>query len=238
MTNKIDVLDKGYVRLIDYMGSDISAVNAARASFDKQSELLPDGSLAPRDSKLLKYLLDNEEYSVFRHATVQFELYMPLMASNQFWKYVVGASHLSDGTAMNQSSRRYLTEDVQFYIPGATEWRGAPDNKKQGSGANLDPRIGDVATRELEIYCEEGERLYNQWVSFGMAPEQARVFLPAYNLYVRMRTTMSLAAFMHFLKERLGHGAQSEIKAYAQAMLDLTKPIWPVTLDLLLEEQA
>lgn len=215
------------------MGSDLSAINAARASFDKQSELQHDGLLPPRDKKLLKYLIDNHEFSVFRHSTVQFELYMPLMTSNQFWKYIVGASHLSDGTAMNQSSRRYLTENTVFYIPESTEWRGAPDNKKQGSGSNMDPRIGAVATEELLKYAQEGQRLYDYWIKVGMAPEMARLFLPAYGLYIRMRTTMSLAAFMHFLKERLEHKAQKEIYLYAKAMYDLTEPHFPATFSLL-----
>jgi thymidylate synthase (FAD) len=213
------------------MGDDSSVVNAARVSFDKETKLEADGTLAERDRKLMDYLVRNKEFSVFRHATVQFEMYMPLMAARQYWKYIVASSHIDDGTCMNESSRRYITEDPVFYVPEFNEWRGAPDNKKQGSGAALDDRIGEVATKDLINYVDAGMALYERWLASGMAAEQARLFLPAYGMYVRMRTTMSLAALLHFLNERLGHRAQHEIFVYAKAMHDLVEPLFPATFD-------
>jgi len=229
--NKIDVLDKGYVRLVDHMGDDVSIVNAARVSFDKESSFNDDGSIKDKDSRLIDFLYRNREMSVFRQAAVQFEMYMPLMTARQYWKYIVGASHIDDGTCMNESSRRYITEDPVFYVPAFCEWRGAPKDKKQGSGEPLDDRIGDVATMDLVNYIEDGMALYDRWLVSGMAPEQARLFLPAYGMYIRMRTTMSLAALLHFLQERLGHRAQHEIFVYAQAMHDVVRPLFPATFD-------
>lgn len=227
--NKVEVLDKGYVILTDHMGDDASVVNAARVSFDKQTALQPDGSLADRDQRLMNYLVRNKEFSVFRHATLQFEMYMPLMVARQYWKYIVGSSHIDDGTCMNESSRRYITEDPTFYTPAFNEWRGAPADKKQGSGQPMDERLGNLATLDLINFLEDGMALYDRWIASGMAPEQARLFLPAYGMYVRMRTTMSLAAFLHFLDERLAHRAQHEIFVYAQAMHDLVQPLFPET---------
>lgn len=229
----IRVLDKGYVRLVDHMGNDLSVVNAARASFDKEVDFEPDGSLATRDQRLLNYLYNKKEMSVFRQATVQFEIYMPLMVARQYWKYIVGVANVQDGICLNESSRRYITEVPTFYIPEATEWRGTPEDKKQGSSEPIDPRIGEVATQELMEYVSTGEDLYSRWLKIGIAPEQARLFLPAYGMYVRCRTTMSLAAFIHFLEERLGHTAQFEIYSYAVAMKDLVKPIFPNTFEML-----
>jgi thymidylate synthase (FAD) len=226
---KIDVLNKGYVRLVDHLGDDVSVVNAARVSFDRETQLDDDGNLKEKDRKLLNFLYRNKEMSVFRHATVQFEMYMPLMTARQYWKYIVGASHIDDGTCMNESSRRYITEDPAFYVPAFNEWRGAPADKKQGSGAALDDRIGEVATMDLINYIDDGMELYERWLASGMAAEQARLFLPAYGMFIRMRTTMSLAALLHFLQERLGHRAQLEIYEYAKAMSDLVRPLFPET---------
>jgi thymidylate synthase (FAD) len=229
--SKIDVLNKGYVRLVDHMGNDVSVVNAARVSFDKETSFDEEGNLKERDRKLINFLYRNQEMSVFRQATLQFEMYMPLMVARQYWKYIVASSHIDDGTCMNESSRRYITEDPVFYVPEFNEWRGAPANKKQGSGELMDDRIGDVATMDLINYIEDGMALYDRWLASGMAPEQARLFLPAYGMFIRMRTTMSLAAFLHFLQERLGHRAQHEIFVYAQAMHDLVQPLFPATFD-------
>lgn len=227
--NKIDVLDHGYVRLVDYMGSDASVINAARASYDKECVLNEDGSLAERDLKLMQYLVRKNEMSVFRQATLQFEIYMPLMVARQYWKYIVAAAHIDDGVCMNETSRRYVTEVPTFYIPGVDEWREAPANSKQGSGEIMDARVGKVTTEELMSYVDEGLSLYNKWMTMGVCAEQARLFLPAYGMYVRIRTTMSLAALIHLLRERLEHGAQKEFQEYAKALKDLTEPIFPAT---------
>lgn len=229
MHNRIDVLDKGYVRLVDHMGTDASIINSARVSYDKECVPNEDGSLAERDIKLMSYLVRKNEMSVFRQATLQFEIYMPLMVARQYWKYIVGAAHIDDGVCMNETSRRYVTEEPTFYIPDLTEWRSAPANSKQGSGEPIDSRLGQIATESLMDMIDLGISNYNYWMKIGVCAEQARLFLPAYGMYVRVRTTMSLAALIHLLKERLEHGAQLEFQLYAQALRDLTRPLFPVT---------
>lgn len=229
MLERIDVLDKGYVRLVDHMGTDASIINSARVSYDKECIPNEDGSLAERDERLMAYLVRNDEMSVFRQATLQFEIYMPLMVARQYWKYIVASSHIDDGTCMNETSRRYITEEPTFYIPELDQWRAAPENSKQGSGEPIDSRIGQIATNELMKYIDRGVEFYDYWMKIGVCAEQARLFLPAYGMYVRVRTTMSLAALIHLLKERLGHGAQFEFQKYAEALRDLTQPLFPVT---------
>jgi thymidylate synthase (FAD) len=232
--NYIRVLDKGYVGLTGYMGNDATVINAARVSFNKEIS----GELTERDEKLMRFLVERNEMSVFRHCTVGLELYMPLMVARQYWKYIVAASHIDDGVCMNESSRRYITEEPVFYIPGDNEWRSAPDNKKQGSGEPLDVTQGAELTQSLLNYTSFGEELYEVALEYGVAAEQARLFLPAYGLYVRVRSTLSLAALIHFLQERLGHTAQHEIHAYASAVRDLTAPLFPVTFKTLGLEKA
>lgn len=230
---KIDVLDKGYVRLVDHMGSDLSIVNAARVSYAKESAEFSD-----KDESLLNYLVRNKEYSPFRHAALTFEIYAPLFMARQHWKYIVASTHIDDQIGWNESSRRYVTEEPVFHIPADNEWRSAPENKKQGSGdvipaktpvliPELSHNYGDYWTDELNEYVKTGLSLYEKAMQSGIAPEQARLFLPAYGMYVRYRWTASLAAVMHFLDERLEHKAQYEIQQYAQAVRDLVVPIFP-----------
>lgn len=227
------VLDKGYVRLVDVMGSDLTVVNAARVSYAKASD-----SLNERDIKLIKFLAREGHTSPFRHAIAQFEIYAPLMVARQWWKYVVGSSH-QEATgdsldAWNESSRRYITEEPAFYIPGEDEWRSVPENSKQGSGEPIAKLIGAEYTSELHQLIALGETLYNKAIADGICAEQARLFLPAYGMYVRWYWTASLQSVCHFLAQRLEHDAQKEIQEYAKAILELIKPHFPVSVEELL----
>lgn len=221
--NIIPVLDQGYVRLVDHMGNDLSIVNAARVSYAKES-----AEFGERDERLLNYLVRNNEFSPFRHCALTFEIYAPLFVARQWFKYVVASSHLDDQIGWNESSRRYITEEPVFHIP--TEWRLAPDNKKQGSAGPVESEVSEDTTWALESFIAKGMNLYNDALNAGIAPEQARLFLPAYGMYVRWRWTTSLAAVMHFLNERLEHKAQLEIQNYAAAVRDLIVPVYPKAL--------
>lgn len=221
--NKIQCLDKGYVILHDVMGSDLTVVNAARCSYDKKSE-----ELTEKDNRLIKFLAKHGHTSPFRHATLQFEVYAPLMVARQHWKYVVGSDHTMD--AWNESSRRYVTEEPTFYIPQANEWRSAPENSKQGSGKPVSENLGAYFTEELLNYIEQGEELYRQALASEICAEQARLFLPAYGMYVRYYWTASLQSVAHFLNQRLSHDAQAEITEYAKAIYELASEKFPVSI--------
>jgi thymidylate synthase (FAD) len=226
MQNKISVLDEGYVRLVDYMGDDLSAVNAARVSYDKEVE-----ELSERDRRLLAFLDREGHTSPFRHAALSFEVYAPLFVARQWWKYAVSSTHVDDQNGWNESSRRYITEDEQFYVPLADEWRSKPANSKQGSGEPVDVELGSKYFEELISVIERGTRLYHEAIDDGIAPEQARLFLPAYGMYVRWRWTASFQSVAHFAKQRIEHDAQYEIQQYAVAVRDLTRTVFPVTMD-------
>lgn len=225
MKDKINVLDRGYIRLVNTMGSDLTVVNSARVSYDKESHELTD-----KDEKLIKYLARNGHTSPFRHAMLQFEVYAPLMICRQWWKYVVGSSHQDSMTAWNESSRRYVTEEPAFYIPGSNEWRSAPDNSKQGSGELIASEEGFNWTMSLTSHVFKGLELYEKALEEGIAPEQARLFLPAYGMYVRWYWTASLQGVAHLLNQRLSHDAQKEFQEYAKAVYQLTKEKFPVSI--------
>ena len=221
-----DVLDKGYVRLVDVLGNDLSIVNAARVSYDKESIEFED-----RDQKLLNFLMREEHTSPLRHAALTFEIYAPLMVARQWWKYAVASTHIDDQNGWNESSRRYITEQEEFYIPGSGEWRSKPANSKQGSGLPVNIEYGEALNEKLDFYVNLGVRLYNEALANGVAPELARLFLPAYGMYVRWRWTVSLQGAITFLTQRLEHDAQVEIQQYAKAVNDLVYESFPKTID-------
>jgi thymidylate synthase (FAD) len=227
--NFIDVLDKGYVRLVDTMGSDLSVANAARASYAKESK-----EISPGDARLIDFLARENHMSPFRHAFATFEFKAPLMVARQHWKYVVGSDHTMD--SWNESSRRYITMEPEFYIPKNDEWRMAPENSKQGSGGPVDPWTGSILTENLIKYVEQGEAIYNLALESGVAPEQARLMLPAYGMYVVYRWSCSLQSVCLFLNQRLEHDSQYEIREYAKAVHHLIAPVFPVTINCLVHK--
>lgn len=230
--NTVNVLDKGYVRLADIMGTDLSVVNAARVSYDRESDELTEG-----DIRLLKFLAREGHTSPFRHAFATFEVYAPLMVARQWFKAIVGSDHTMD--AWNESSRRYITEEPAFHIPAADEWRSKPANSKQGSGANIDAYVGGMLSENLSRYIDEGLQLYEDAMAdANVAPEQARLFLPANGMYVRWRWSASVQSIAHFLNQRLESDSQYEIQQYAKAVLELIRPNFEHSINELVYEEV
>lgn len=229
----LSYLDKGYVGLVNYMGTDLDVANSARVSYDKQSELTDEGELSQRDGKLINFLWEEEHTSPFRHSVLSFEIYAPLMVARQHWKYAVASTFIDDQNGWNESSRRYVTENEEFYIPNEDSWRSAPENSKQGSAEPVTSELGLDLTSKLNKYAEEGMELYSQALLAGVAPELARLFLPAYGMYVRYRWTVSLHGVMNFLNQRLNHDAQYEIQQLAIQVSFLAEQKFPHSLKLI-----
>jgi thymidylate synthase (FAD) len=223
----IHVFDTGYVKLHDVMGSDLTVVNAARVSYNRKKTELDD-----RDHRLIRFLAQHGHTSPFRHATLQFEIYAPLMIARQWWKYCIGSDHVMD--AWNESSRRYVTEEPEFYLPTQTEWRSAPANSKQGSGSIVSDELGFEMMATLDRHIQEGESLYKWAMDKGICAEQARLFLPAYAMYVRWYWTGSLQSVAHLISQRLKPDAQFEFQEYAKAVYLLTREHFPVSLEELI----
>ena len=244
---KINVLNNGYVRYDKHMGSDLDVINSAKVSFDRAST-----SFEEKEARLLAFLVRDEHTSTFRHSAVTLEVYAPLLTARQWFKYAVASSHLEDQFGWNESSRRYITENVEFYTPRDDAWRTAPESKKQGSGKPLpkweipieifwnmeeadQAKYGNYWTDKLADMQIAGTEAYEEAITAGIAPEQARLFLPAYGLMVRWRWTFSLGAGLHFLHQRLAHDAQSEIRDYAEAVRDILAVHFPNSVAATLE---
>jgi len=228
-------LDQIRVELVNHMGDDLSTVNSARVSFDKESgyeECNEDGChLHNKDSKLIKYLADHKHFTPFRHNAIQIRCTAPIFLARQLGKHQAGLS-------WNEVSRRYVDTPPEFYTPD--EWRGRPDGSiKQGSGGVVDVLFEDSDMRYSETpqdaYEESLEhcvQTYTTLLDSGVAPEMARMVLPQ-----SMMTTWiwsgNLLAFNHVYKERIAEGAQLEAKDFAQKLGVILEQLLPVSFKAL-----
>lgn len=215
---KIDVLDKGFVSLVDHMGSDISVVNSARVSFGKRTE-----KLRPRDEKLIKYLWEHNHSSPFRHATVQFHIKAPIFVLRQWMKHQVGCS-------WNEASGRYI-EFAQNEFHQPEFFRVQSKDNKQGSEGAVDATTEQQAQEIYWDACDTAFKSYEALIHMGVCKEQARCVLPL-ALYTECYWTASLQAVMHFLTLREDSHAQKEIQIYAKAIRELITPLFPTSLTL------
>jgi len=223
LDTKITVLDKGYVRLVDFMGSDLSVVNAARASFAKESK-----EFGEKDERLLNFLMREGHTSPLRHCFVTFEIKAPLFVARQWWRYIVASAHTESTPGWSEASRRYITMEPEFYVPDI--WLKAPENKKQGSGGVInDEALNAELGQRLQRIIDAGLEAYEFALEAGVAPEQARLFLPAYGMYTIWRWSCSLQSVLHFLSQRLADDAQWEIRQYAKAVDRFVAQLFPAT---------
>ena len=215
----IKVLDHGYVRLVDSMGTDVSIVNAARTSFEKSVTEMSD-----KDVKLLKYLIVNGHWSPFRHSTAAFEISAPLFVARQWWKHAVASAHIEDQLGWNESSKRYVTSEPIFYVPG--EWRKQATDKKQGSAGVVSTKQQLNIHKQYEELVTASLQTYNDMIGAGVAIEQARMVLPQ-SIYVTWHWVASLQAIINWYELRSGGDAQQEHQEYTTAIWQLITQKWP-----------
>ena len=228
MSNKCqDPLNDGKSRieLIDSMGNDLSIVNDARASFDKTS-----AELSEKDAKLINYLIKHQHTSPFRGVVFKFKVKAPLYICRQWWKHVIASNHNEEQLGWNEKSFRYVAIDDsnEFYIP--TTFRQQSKNNKQATVGSLESDLNNKAIAIYQEQCEKSYEAYNKLLELGVGREQARgVLIPS--VYTSWVWTVSLQALLNFVGLRLGAGAQSEIGAYAGAIVELIQPIVPVSME-------
>ena len=215
---KIDVLDHGYVRLIDSMGSDLSVVRAARVSYDAAWRA---GKDQGGDAKLIGYLWRNRHTTPFEAATFTFEIHAPIFVFRQW--------HRHRTWSYNELSARYRPLPQVFYVPKPEQIGVQSTDNKQGrkEGGDLDARHEEVAA--LKEACASAFRTYNRLLTAGWPRELARSVLPI-NTYSHMFATVDLLNLLKFLTLRCDAHAQYEIRVYADAMRDLVRPIVPVCI--------
>ena len=225
---KIDVLDKGYIEVVDTLGDDLTPVNAARVSFDGFSETFTD-----KDRKLSKFLIKHKHHSPFRHQHVMFIIKAPEFVMRQWSKHVVGiettSSHVTKDHAWNEISGRYVPYD-EFYEP--TEFRKQSEDNKQASDGLIDEQV--EATMYWRTTQNNTIETYNKLLDMGMAKEQARSILPL-TVYTKVWWTASFQSIMNFIELRDEATSQVEIQEYAKALKEIMLQTFPETTKLWLE---
>lgn len=226
------------VEYVDHMGSDLSVVNAARVSFAKQSEWSSIvegcepvfGILNDKDAKLIGYLARHKHWTPFGHAFISMRIKAPIFVARQAVKHQVGL-------VWNEVSRRYVDDEPEFWFP--KEWRGKPENAKQGSTGTVELSGDDTyfdGYYRPESVCEFCLSSYDRMISYGVAPEQARMVLPL-NTMTEWIWSGSLAAFARVCKLRLDPHAQLEIQELAGGIQAVVEPLFPVSWAALMENE-
>lgn len=226
----LDVLDYGLVRLIDWMGDDLSIIRAARVSHNAEWRAgNDDGS----DRRLIKYMLANGHTSPFEHVTFTFEVKAPIFVFRQW--------HRHRTWSFNEISGRYSELPEQFYVPNVA-YIGvqSKDNKQARKIEDLPAEVIKAREGEIGSYtniCQMAFEEYRDLLAKGWPRELARMVLPL-STYSRMVATIDLHNLLRFIELRDHAHAQWEIQVYAKAMLKLIDPVVPVTLDVWKELRA
>ena len=235
MKKKIKVLDYGHVEYVEHMGSDLTVVNAARVSFNKESEWDIDEQakqrltasesayyesdlhvLSSKDIKLISYLAKHQHWTPFAHPQITLRVKAPIFIRTQLFKHKVGMVE-------NEMSRRYVTDTPEFYTP---TWRNAPINgAKQGSYEFVDPVLIMELDHMNERIIENALHTYKYLLENGVAPEQARAILPQ-STYTEWWWTGSLSAYARIFKQRSDAHSQWEVQQYASAIGKIIEPLF------------
>ena len=214
---------------VDHMGTDLTVVNAARVSFDKESDwgytsAVSGSRLSAADTKLIAYLAKHNHWSPFAHTSIQLSVKAPIFVARQLVKHQVGG-------VWNEVSRRYVDSEPEFYFPEV--WRGRPtDGAKQGSSGVVGRMDGYAGNSSVQAYAHTAASnalgLYNEMLAAGVAPEQARMILPQ-NMMTEWYWTGSLMFFARVCAQRLDPHAQAETSEVARQIADIARPLFPVS---------
>lgn len=212
----INVLDHGFVRLVDHMGSDLSVVRSARVSYNAEPRL--DGS----DAKLIHYLWKNRHTTPFESVFFTFDVKAPIFVFRQWhrhrtWKF-------------NEMSARYTKLPEEFYVPDPRIIGVQSAKSKQARDISiLDDVMASKMTKvsdRIWAACMASFKIYRELLELDTPRELARGVLPV-NTYSHMFASIDLHNLFGFLTLRLHPHAQYEIRVYAEAMLELIRPIVP-----------
>jgi thymidylate synthase (FAD) len=223
--DKIYVLDKGYIELVDTLGDDLTPVNAARVSFGGRSD-----KFESKDRKLSKFLIKHKHFSPFRHQHIQVIIKAPEFVMRQWYKHVVGiettSNHPTKDHAWNEISGRYV-EVEEYYVPDV--YRAQSSDNKQASDGVVQDQENCKKTWEEAIF--HSQVFYNDLLNAGVAREQARALLPL-SQYTKVWWTASFQSVMNFIELRDEPTSQVEIQEYARALKRIMLECFPETTKL------
>ncbi|MHC3931608.1 UNVERIFIED_CONTAM: FAD-dependent thymidylate synthase [Wolbachia endosymbiont of Nasonia longicornis] len=214
------VLDHGFIRVVDYMGSDSAIVQAARVSYGRGTKQIS------QDEALIKYLMRHHHTTPFEMCEIKFHVKLPIFVARQWIRHRTAN--------VNEYSARYSILDNEFYTPKPEQVAKQSDNNKQGSGEAFDP---DTSKEIIDSLINDSNLVYSHYEKFieqGLAREIARTNLML-NYYTQFYWKIDLHNLLHFLKLRADKHAQYEIRVYAEVMLDIIKKWVPLAYNAFVE---
>ncbi len=211
------VLDKGFVRLVDYLGSDQRIVQSARVSYGEGTKTYR------QDKGLINYLLRNDHTSPFEQVVFTFHVKAPIFVARQWVRHRTAR--------MNEISGRYSVMKDEVYLPDDSLIALQSEDNKQGRknesvDAETASKVKDILSRDSQKTFEA----YHELLDMGIARELARINLPL-SIYTEFYWEIDLHNLFHFLQLRLDHHAQAEIRAYAEVMFDIVKTVCPIACE-------
>ncbi len=225
---KFNVLDHGFVRVIDYMGDDSSIVQAARVSYGKGTKKIN------QDKSLINYLLSHRHSTPFEMNEIKLHIKLPIFVARQWIRHRTAN--------VNEYSARYSILDREFYMPKPEHFQAQSKSNNQGREISLN---NSEMQSKLKILKENSNKNFDNY-SFllnedesgniinpknqGIARELARMTLPL-NTYTQWYWKIDLHNLMHFLSLRFDPHAQYEIRVYAEVMLKILEKWVPLTFD-------
>ncbi|RZI47669.1 FAD-dependent thymidylate synthase [Rickettsiales endosymbiont of Peranema trichophorum] len=223
------VLDHGFVRVIDYMGDDAAIVQAARVSYGRGTKKTTE------DQALINYLMRHAHTTPFEMCEIKLHVKLPIFVARQWLRHRTAS--------VNEYSARYSILDKEFYVPAQENLAAQSTSNKQGRAGTLS---GEEARRVLDIFKNDSQQCYNHYVEMmniddvsgdvidedrsGLTRELARINLPV-SSYTQLYWKIDLHNLLHFLRLRSAPGAQYEIREYAKVILDIVKKWVPFTYD-------
>ena len=230
----LDVLDHGFVRVVDYMGDDSAVVQAARVSYGRGTRRISE------DRGLIRYLLRHRHTTPFEMCDIKYHVKLPIFVARQWIRHRTAN--------VNEYSARYSILDNEFYVPATEDLAAQSRANRQGRGDTL---AGAEAERVFRLLREDAERAYAHYTEMlnedaagepidesrlGLARELARMNL-SLNFYTQWYWKIDLYNLMHFLGLRADPHAQYEIRAYAETMLDTLRRWVPHTFEAFMDYQ-
>ena len=213
LDKEFPVLDRGFIRLVDYLGGDDRVVQSARVSYGEGTKTYRE------DAALIDYLLRNGHTSPFEQVVLTFHVKLPIFVARQWIRHRTAR--------LNEISGRYSILKDDFYIPASEDLAGqSADNKQGRSDTALESAEAEKIRTGLKAAQKKAYEDYTQLVEGGLARELARINLPL-SLYTEWYWQIDLHNLFHFLELRLNTHAQKEIRLYAEVLFDITKKVAP-----------
>jgi thymidylate synthase (FAD) len=213
LDREFPVLDKGFVRLVDYLGGDARIVQAARVSYGAGTKTFRE------DSALIDNLLRQEHSSPFEQVILTFHVKLPIFVARQWIRHRTAR--------VNEISGRYSVMKDEFYVPAKADIAlQSADNKQGRAGQPVAEELADSTIARMEAGQRAAYGEYSDLIGAGLARELARIDLPL-SMYTEWYWQIDLHNLFRFLQLRLDPHAQLEIRAYARVILEIARAVAP-----------